>query len=144
MRRFGSEAIIGSSISFGLVILILLTMVVQPTYADNGVSVNVSTENKVVSFNISSGNDSPAIYGLIVTVQNGHYSKITESPAGWSAGIIKYKAVMWTTKNHPIKPGDTEGSFVMEIRQSGRYTINWSVTDNTMQPIAWGTTTITI
>jgi hypothetical protein len=124
--------------------MMLLIAVIQTTYADNGVFLNSSKDDKIVSFSVSSGNDSPPIYGFIITIVDGHYSKINESPAGWSAGIIKYQAVIWTTKSHPIEPGSAENNFAIEVRQSGQYTINWTVMDYTMQPVAWGTTTITV
>lgn len=142
--RFERKGIAGSNILLGILAMMLLMTFIQTTYANNGIFLNSSTNDKIVSFTISNGNDSPPIHGFIITIVDGHYSKISESPAGWSAGIIEYQAVIWTTKSHPIEPGSTESNFAIEVRQSGRYTINWTVTDYTMQPVAWGTTTITV
>jgi len=140
------KTIFGSSVLlWSLVIIILLTPVVQASYAYNGIVVSASKENKVVSFNISSSSDSPAIYGFTVIIQgHKHYSEVTKSPVGWSAGTIGYQAVMWTTKSHPIQPGSGEGNFAIEVTQIGTYTIGWSVMDNTLQPVAWGTLSINV
>jgi len=144
MTRFRPERIFGSSILLGsLGMIILLTMIVQATYADNGIFVNASTQNKVISFDMSSGNDSPPIHGFIVTISNGHYSKITKSPNGWSAGIIKHQSVIWTTESYPVQPS-SEGNFAIEVTQLGKYTISWSATDHKLQPVVWGTITITV
>jgi hypothetical protein len=126
--------------------IILLTPLVQTSYGDNDtIVVSATNENKVVLFNISSGTDSPAIYGFIITIYgHGHYSEITKSPDGWASGIIGNQAVIWTTQSHPIQPGSSEGNFAIEVTQASIYNIGWSVTDNTLKPVAWGTITITV
>ncbi|MFQ5941818.1 MAG: hypothetical protein ACE5KA_09005, partial [Nitrososphaerales archaeon] len=126
------------------IIMTIFTSIVQTTYADNGIVVNATNDGKVVSFDVTSGNDSPGIHNFIITIHDGQYSRITESPPGWMAGIIDYKAVMWTTKTQPIEPGSTEDSFAMEVSRPGEYTITWSVSDSTLHPYAWGTLTVTI
>ena len=133
-------AIFGSSILLGnLLLAILFPTAVQWSYAENGIVVDASLENKVISFKISSSDDSPDIYGFIVAIYgHKHYSKITETPLGWTAGTIKYQAVMWLTKDYPIQAGTAEDGFGIEVKQQGKYTVRWSVMDKTMQPIAWG------
>jgi hypothetical protein len=145
MVRFRPVTIFYLSILPSLGMIILFTLLVQASYADNTTVVNVSKENKVLSFTITNGNPSPSIYGFVITIHgHGHYSKITESPDGWSGGIIKHQSVIWTTKSHPVQPGSSEGNFALEVTQTGKYTVSWSATDHTWQPIAWGTVTITV
>ena len=137
-------AIFGSSILLGnLLLAILSATTVQSSYAENGIVVDASMENKVISFKISNADDSPDLYGFIATIYgHKHYSKITETPFGWTAGTIKYQAVMWLTKDYPIQAGTTEDGFAIEVKQQGKYTVRWSVMDKTFQPIAWGTINI--
>lgn len=116
--------------------------IVHPAYGDNGIVVNASRENKAVSFSISSVNDAPTLHGFIITVRGGHYSKIIESPDGWSAGIIDYEAVLWTTQSHPIEPGSTENSFAIEVTQSGKSRLTGP--SQTIPPHAWGTISIDV
>lgn len=140
-RIFAGYVLLG-----GLITLILLTPVIQSSNADDSiVVVNASKENKVVSFNISTTNDSPPIYGFIITMYgNGHYSTVTKTPEGWAAGIIKYQAVVWTTKTHPIEPGTTEDNFGIEITQTGTHTIAWTVIDSASLPVSFGSISVTI
>ena len=129
-----------------LVLILLLMPVAQASYGNNStVVVSASKENRVVSFNLSNGIDSRPIYGFVITIYaHGHFSEITETPSGWSTGRHGYHAVLWTTKNYPIEPGSAEDNFAIEVTQIGTYTIGWSVTDNTLQPVAWGTITIKV
>jgi hypothetical protein len=133
-------AIFSSSILLGnLLLAILSAATVQSSYAENGIVVDASIENKVISFKISNSDDSPDLYGFIVAIHgHKHYSKISETPPGWTAGTIKYQAVMWLTKDYPIQAGTTEDGFAIEIKQQDKYTVRWSVMDKTSQPIAWG------
>jgi len=133
-------AIFSSSILLGnLLLAILSATTVQSSYAENGIAVDASMENKVISFTISNGDDSSAIYTFVATIYgHKHYSKIAETPFGWTAGTIRYQAVMWMTKNYPIQAGTTEDGFAIEVRQQGEYTVRWSVMDKTSQAIAWG------
>jgi hypothetical protein len=118
---------------------IMLAAFMQPSYAANAISVDASMENKIISFKISNGDASPAMYTFIATIYgHKHYSKIAETPFGWTAGTIRYQAVMWMTKNYPIEAGTTEDGFAIEVIQQGEYTVRWSVMDKTLQPIAWG------
>ncbi|HLE34421.1 MAG TPA: hypothetical protein VI698_00885 [Nitrososphaerales archaeon] len=137
-------AIFSSSVLLGnLLMAIMLGALAQPSYADNAITVDASMENKVISFTISNGDDSSAIYTFVATIYgHKHYSRIAETPFGWTAGTIRYQAVMWMTKNYPIEAGATEDGFAIEVRQQGKYTVRWSVMDKTMQPIAWGTINI--
>lgn len=122
-----------------LLMAVMIGALVQPSYADDEITVDASMENKVISFTISNGDDSPAIYTFMATIYgHKHYSKIAETPLGWTAGIIKYQAVMWMTKNYPIESGATQDGFAIEVRQQGDYTVRWSVMDKTSQPVAWG------
>ena len=133
-------AILSSSILLANLFLpILSTTTVQSSYAENEIVVEASMENKVISFKVSNSDGSPDLYGFIVTIYgHKHYSKITETPSGWTAGTIKYQAVMWLTKDHPIQAGTTEDGFAIEVNQQGKYTVRWSVLDKTSQSIAWG------
>jgi len=133
-------AIFNSSVLLvNLLMAIMLGAFVQPSYADNAITVDASMENKVISFTISNGHDSSAIYTFIATIYgHKHYSKIAETPFGWTAGTVRYQAVMWMTKSYPVEPGATQDGFGIEVRQQGDYTVRWSVMDKTSQPIAWG------
>ena len=137
-------AIFSSNILLGnLLLAILSATTVQSSYAENGIAVDASMENKVISFKISNGDDSPDLYGFIAAIYgHKHYSKISETPFGWTAGTIKYQAVMWLTKDYPIQAGTTEDGFAIQVKQQGKYTVKWSVMDKTSQPIAWGTINI--
>ena len=137
-------AIFSSSILLAnLLLAIILTTVVQSSYAENGIVVEASMKNKVISFKVSNSDDSPAIHGLIIAIYgHKHYSKITETPPGWTGGTIKYQVVMWLTKDYPIQAGTAEDGFDIEVKQQGKYTVSWSVMDKTSQPIAWGTINI--
>ena len=139
--RIVKLAIFGSNILLGnLLMVLLLTITGQSSYADDGIIVSASRENNVISFNVSNADDSPAIYGFIVTTYSEkHYSKIADTPLGWTAGTIKYRAIMWMTENYPIRGGTTEDRFAMEVKQQGQYIVGWSVIDEKSQPIAWGT-----
>ncbi|MGH9921836.1 MAG: hypothetical protein ACRD38_03695 [Nitrososphaerales archaeon] len=131
---FSSNILVGN-----LVMVILLPTILQWSYAENGIALDASVENKVISFKISNGDDSPDLYGFIVAIYgHKHYSKIAETPLGWTAGTIKYQAVMWLTKDYPIQAGTAEDGFAIEVKQQGKYTVRWSVMDRTSQPIAWG------
>ncbi|MGH9876733.1 MAG: hypothetical protein ACRD5H_03785 [Nitrososphaerales archaeon] len=135
---FSSNILVGN-----LVMVILLPTILQWSYAENGIALDASVENKVISFKISNGDDSPDLYGFIVAIYgHKHYSKIAETPLGWTAGTIKYQAVMWLTKDYPIQAGTAEDGFAIEVKQQGKYTVRWSVMDKTSQPIAWGTINI--
>ncbi|MFQ5920595.1 MAG: hypothetical protein ACE5JV_01095 [Nitrososphaerales archaeon] len=138
---FGRGFVLGS-----LLMTILLMPVVQASYADNStIVINASGENKDLSFSITTSDSSPSIYGFVVTsVSHGHYSEIIKSPEGWSPGVIRNLSAMWTTKDHPIEPGSTEDDFVVEVTRKGTYEIRWSALDNSWQPVAWGTITITV
>lgn len=128
-----------------LVLTMLLVSVVQTSYEDTGAIVSASSENKIVSFTVSTSDKYPPIYGFIVTsINHGHYTKIFKSPDGWMPGNIQYHAAMWTTKTHPIQPGSTEDNFATEVTRKGTYEIRWSVLDNTLQPVDWGIITITV
>ncbi len=139
--RFGLTILLGI-----LIMIIFLMPVVQGSYGDKGtITVNASKEKKVVSFTITTSNNSPAIYGFIVTsVNHGHYAKVVKSPDGWLPGNIRYHVALWTTKSHPIQPGSTMDDFATEVTRKGTYVIRWSVLDNTLQPAAWGIITVTV
>ncbi len=133
-KIFSSSILIGN-----LLVAILLATLIHPSYADKAITVDASIANKIISFKISNSDDSPDLYGFIVAIYgHKHYSKIAETPLGWTAGTIKYQAVMWLTKDYPIQAGTAEDGFAIEVKQQGKYTVRWSVMDRTSQPIAWG------
>lgn len=137
---FRSRILLGYSL-----ITILLPTIVQSSYSDKGITVDASVENQVVSFKINNSNNSAAVYGFIITLHDDkHYWKIAGTPIDWTAGNIKYQAIMWMTKDIPIQQGTAEDGFAIEVKQHGKYNVGWGVMDEKLQPIAWGTMIIEV
>jgi hypothetical protein len=112
---------------------------------DGKVVVSTLTEKRVISFSVANSIDSESLYGFIITIyHHGHFSEIPKTPDGWSAGRHGWHAVLWSTETHPITPGTTENDFAIEVTRKGTYTIGWSATDETLQPVAWGIVTVTV
>src|SRR5574341_1594748 len=111
-----------------------------------GIIVSASVVDGVMSFNVSSSTKSPPIYGLIVSSPDkGLFSRITNTPHGWSSHSIRNEAVGWSTHTDPIKPNSIEHNFSAEVEVvKGTYELRWSVLDDSRLAAAWGTLTINI
>ena len=139
------KTILASVLAANLVMILFFAPLVQASHGDNDTVVTASKDNRVVSFEVNNGINSEPIYGFIITLyHHGHFSEIPKTPDGWSAGRHGWHAVLWTTETHPIPLGTTETNFAIEVTRKGTYTIAWSVTDATLQPLTWGIITMDI
>jgi hypothetical protein len=141
------KTLLGVSILLAnLLIATLLVPMAQAAHQGDGkVAVSTLTEKRIISFSVANNNDSESLYGFIVSIyHHGHFSEIPKTPDGWSAGTHGWHAVLWRTDTNPIQPATTEDNFAIEVTRKGKYTIGWSATDETSQPVAWGLVTITV
>jgi hypothetical protein len=128
-----------------VVMVSLLPALVMTSYQENNIVVSPSVKDKTISFSMSTSTDTPPIYGFIITsINHGHYSKVVNSPDGWTPGNIKYHVAMWTTNDRPIQPGTTEDDFATEVRRAGTYEIRWTALDSNFKPVQWGIMTVTV